>query len=211
MVKRVYPKISVTSLVQRASDLGVLCRRDRAELERAGLSWPAAEELHAAMNACVDTDVRWLLTRESGKAATYELGLYVRRCRKLRSDCTTAIRNALQAAHATIACPSFRESRTRPGLVQDLSDIAVYCRINRPTLEQGNFNFSLAETAAATVSQLATALARVQVDRESERENLDARNAAHRKLYRDVLAICRIGRDAFKNDPGNRRNYRTVK
>ena len=204
-------QITFASLVQRANDLANACRRDRAELIKAGLKWSDVDDLMVLLKKCSDFDAEWGVQREKGVAATRELDAFVEKCRKLRGLTIKTMHQALMRAGLDIRLPSYRKSRSRVALVQDLNDVAVLCRMYQQKLEAVGFDGKSSYRAACASKELSDALADAELAKSTPLKALNDRNAACRELYESALRICLIGREAFSNDPHRKNDYRTIK
>jgi hypothetical protein len=206
-----YPKIAVASLIQRASDLVTACRRDEKELRMAGLDWKYVEMLGGSIAKCADKEAEYQYQKDKNTEETALLAEYVRSCEMLRRDVAEAARIAFSLAKAEVPLPRIRGARSRIDLVQDLSDIAVFCRIHEEPLKKGRFNFSLVDKAARTAKELSDRLAEAAFQKSTPSTLLEERNRICRKMHEAAVEICRIGRKVFRHDRFMKKAYISIK
>ena len=195
-----YPKMDVAALIQRASDIRTACRRDRKGLAKAGLDWKKVEAVDGLIRACSEKEAEYGLQKEAKARETARLLEYVQSCARLRRDAAESAGIALSNAGAGIKTPVVRGGRSRVDLVQDLSDIAVFCRIHADCLEKGRFDSGIVEKAERTVKELSGALAEAELRKRTPSAQLEERNKICRELYKKCMELCRLGRMVFKND-----------
>jgi hypothetical protein len=149
-----YPKIAVDSLIQRASDIVAACRRDREELCEAGLDWKLVENLGKLVSPCTDVEAEYRYQKCCDREKTAQMRDRMVQCTQLRDDTVKAVRNAFSSAGIKAAVPSFPRKQSGASLIQDLSDIAMFCRLNADQLKETPFDFRIAEKARHTVKEL---------------------------------------------------------
>jgi hypothetical protein len=206
-----YPKIAVADLVQRANDLAVACRRDKKELCRAGVGWQDAEKLALWAKQCAMLEAKYQYKKEHDREMTARLRERLAQCEKLRDETAKAVRSALLSIDITPEMPVFLRKRAGSDIVQDLNDIAVFCRMNSSDLKKARFDFRLADEAARTCKKLAMELAEAMFIKTTPSELVERRNRMCRELYELAVEICDKGRKLFKNDPLRVKSYRSIK
>jgi hypothetical protein len=93
-------------------------------------------------------------------------------------------------------------------LIQDLSDIATFCRLNDGELKNTNFDFNLADKARSAVEELTDELADNDLRKIQPSEVLEKRNRLCNELYETMVEICATGKKTFKKDPQRKKAYR---
>ena len=212
MSKKIYPKISVSSLIQRANDLVVVCRHDLYELKLAGMDCNLVEQVALLLKECADVEAQWQLAKESNALARTRHRRYLRECRKLRSRLAENIRLAFKNADVKINLPGMHANFASAELVQDLNDLSSLCIQNRELLEKTNFNFELANTAATRAKELADAVAVLKIECEKvSSKYFSQRDVIYNELYSKVKEICRFGRVAFFDNPLRKKSYYAIR
>lgn len=212
MSRKLYPQISIASLIQRANDIVVACRKDRSELEKAGLRWELVERASVLLKECSDTDAQLQIIKQDNKLLTAHFKRYLSQCRMMRNQLARQIRNAGVTLNVNFHLPQYKSHLSRADLVQDLNDLGVLCRKNRVLLEKTVFDFKLADQVSHKSKELAERIAEIEVDRSNTlTEQLLYRNALCKELYDLLKGICLIGRTTFMNDPQRIRFYQKIK
>ncbi len=209
--KEKFPKLSISSLVQRGNDLTVACRQDRLELEAAGLRWEDVERLGALLQECSVTDALFKLEQEDSVTRSAALKKYVARCRRLRNKVVRELREAANSISLPLRIPNYSRSFSRSELVQDLNDLSVLCRTSQKELEEAGFDMSLAESAYEESQKLSLAIARTILDRETADTLLRKRNALCQHIFAFVSDICSIARLVFSKHPRIQNYYSSRK
>ena len=203
-----YPKIAVDSLIQRASDIVAACRRDQKELSEAGFDWNSVEKLNAMISPCTDIEAEYRLQKETSREKTVETRNFMLRCCTLRDTLIKAVRASFTLTGFDDTLPDFTRSRDSAGVVQDLSDISVFCRLNAEQLKKTPFDFQKVDEAKRAVYELADALAENEYRKSLPSEHLENRNRLCKELHEAMVAICVTGRYVFRKDPLRRKAYR---
>jgi hypothetical protein len=204
-----YPKIAVASLIQRASDIVAACRRDRKELCEAGLDWKNVEKLDSLIVPCADIDAEYRYKKQTDREKTALVHGRVAQCRELRNTTVKAVRTAFILAGIEATAPIFPRKQASSGVVQDLSDIAVFCQLNAEQLKKTHFDFRMADKAGRAAKELADALAEYAYNKTRPSELIEKRNRLCKELYEIMANICKIGKIIFEKDPLRRKAYRT--
>jgi hypothetical protein len=202
-----YPKINVAKLIQRASDLATACCRDKKELVKQGLDWNKAKIIGGLISTCSEKEAEYQLQKEKKADETARLLDYVKSCGMVYKEAVKSANRALCAVGTGIKAPGIRGARSRAELVQDLSDIAVFCRMHNKDLKKARFDFRLAEKAKRTAKELSEALAEAQLRKRTPSKLVEERNRICSELYETGMEVCRIGRQAFKHDCLRKRDY----
>ena len=203
-----YPKIAVDSLIQRASDIVVICRKDRKELCKEGLDWKLVENLAALIDPCTDMEAEYRFQKSCDQEKTAQMQERIVQCTKLRDAMVKAVRTAFLSAGIKAAVPSFPRKQSGASLIQDLSDIAAFCCLNAGELKNTNFDFSLADKARSTIEELTNELADNDLRKIQPSKILEKRNRLCNELYKKMVEICAAGKKAFENDPQRKKAYR---
>ena len=202
-----YPKIAVDTLIQRASDIVAICRKDRKELCEAGLDWKNVEKLAALIDPCTDIEAEYRLQKSCDLEKTAHMQDRMVQYTKLRDATVKAVRYAFLSAGINAAVPSFPRKRSGASLIQDLSDIATFCRLNAGELKNTNFDFNLADKARSAVEELTDELADNDLRKIQPSEVLEKRNRICNELYETMVEICAVGKKNFKKDPQRKKAY----
>jgi hypothetical protein len=206
------PKVSISSIVQRANDLVFVCRNDRVELENAGLCWESVERIAILLQECSVADAEWKLRKEKLVRATADHKKFIRECRSIRSHLAANIRTAVSISGSKVKLPGLYKNWKQSDLVQDLNDLAFICNKNRTLFEKTSFDFDLATLAACRVRELSNSIANLVVDRELIVINqLSHRNLTYNELYTKIKDICVLGRKAFSENSNRKRNYYAIR
>ena len=212
MSNRQYPKIGIAALIQRANDLVVACRNDRAELEKAGLEWELVEKTASMVNLAADAAAQYQVARERSARLTLRHKEFVLECRQLRSILAENLRIAERKKQIVLNVPSYKKRRLHANLVQDLYDLGVICRDNRECIEATGFDFALEAQAFQKSEELAEQIAERTVACSSGLLKLHtARNLLFDELHRTIQYICMFGRKVFKDNQARKKNYYAVK
>ena len=203
-----YPKIAVDSLIQKASDIVAACRRDQKELSESWLDWKIVEKLDALVSPCADIAAEYMYEKQTGREKTAEMRDFMLRCCTLRDTLIKAVRASFTLTGIEDSLPHFTRSRDSAGIVQDLSDISVFCSLNAEQLKKTPFDFQKADEAGSAVKELANTIAENQCRRSTPSKTLEKRNQLFRELYEAMATICVIGRFVFRKDPLRRKAYR---
>jgi hypothetical protein len=204
-----YPKISVVSLIQRASDVAAACTRDHKELNDAGLDWKKVENLESLIAPCSDIEAEYSYQKQQKKEKTAHMRKRMAQCLSLRDSTIKAARAAFILAGIKANVPSFPRKRSGASLIQDLSDIAAFCHLNADQLKKTPFDFNLAEKAAQTAKELSDELATYEYIKSEPSKFLEKRNRTCKEIYKTMVDICGIGRHVFWNDPDRRKAYKS--
>lgn len=196
------PKVNMASFIQRANDLAVICRRDRAELEAHGLRWTEVEELARLVMVCSDAEARWRLAREDDTKARKELDVYAGECRLFRNRIVGRFRNGNEYAVTGYPVPKFKRSGGRAELVQDLHDCHVLCRtFSEKNGGKAPVDPDLGREALERSRKLSEMYATVVLGRQDSEELKQRRNMLYHRMYHLIRSICACGRHAFSDDP----------
>ncbi len=212
MSKKLYPQISIASFVQRANDIVVACRNDRAELEKAGLQWEQVERASVLLKECSDTEAQLRVIKQDNMLLTADLRTYKSQCRIMRNHLARQIRNAAKTLNIDFHLPQYKSHLSQADLVQDLNDLGVLCRNNRSLLEKTGFDLKIAEQATHKSKELAERIAEIEVNKTNTvSEQLLHRNVLCKELYDLLKGICLIGRTTFMDNPLRKRFYQKIK
>lgn len=212
MAKRKYPKISITSLIQRANDIATACRYDKEVLLTVMLPWEKVERLAELVKELIDAQVNYKLQLEDNRTATQNLKKLINECKKSRSLVRNRINNALKRAKVSFVIPAMSQKKARTAIAQDLNDLAVLCHQNRSTLSSVNFDFTLEEKAAQASKKLSDTAVEILLDREEiEFKEFEQRKAITHEIITLAREICCYGRDAFPDSPERRYPYRRIR
>jgi hypothetical protein len=203
-----YPKIAVATLIQRASDIVAACDRDRNELCEAGLDWKNVEKLAGLIVPCADIDAEYRYQKQTDREKTALARDRVVQCCKLRNTTVNAVRAAFTLAGIEATVPVFPRKQAGAGVVQDLSDIAMYCHLNAEKLKKTHFDFHMAEEAENAAKELSEALAENGYNKTNPSELLEKRNRLCKELYEAMVEICGLGRNVFRKDVLRKKAYR---
>jgi hypothetical protein len=203
-----YPKIAVATLIQRASDIVAACNRDRKELCEAGLDWKNVEKLAGLIAPCADMDAEYRYRKQTDREKTALVRDRVVQCCKLRNKTVNAVRAAFTLAGIEATVPVFPRKQAGAGVVQDLSDIAMYCHLNAEKLKKTHFDFQMAEEAENAAKELSEALAENGYNKTNPSGLLEKRNRLCKELYEAMNDICKFGRLTFEKDPLRKKTYR---
>jgi hypothetical protein len=206
-----YPKMAVAALIQRASDVTVACCRDKKELCRAGLDWKDVTLLRGLLVKCADKEAEYQYKKEHDREVTAKMRERMAQCEKLRDQTARSVRRAFLSIDIAPEMPVFLRKRGGAEIVQDLSDIAVFCRMNAANLKRARFDFKLADEAAQTSKNLALELAEARYDKTTPSELVEKRNRICRELYNLAVEVCDKGRKVFKDEPLRKNAYRSIK
>lgn len=190
----------------------MICKRDRAELVKAGLQLETILKLEELVSACSDADTVYQLRKENLRLATKEHHDFLMECKKLRSSLRENINRALKFTSHGSKIPSLYHKKLNSDLIQDLLNLATISRTNRTDFEKVNFDFSLSEKAATASEELSIAIAVLDLQRKSlKHEEIARRDRLYNELYDIIKEICTCGRYAFRDDLVHRRFYCCLK
>ncbi|MCX6581986.1 MAG: hypothetical protein NT166_17590 [Candidatus Aminicenantes bacterium] len=193
--------VPVSACVLEASTLYHWALKDKEALIAHGLAWELVEDLQVRQEAVAEAEALWntqwvgrkeLASEwESLSALAYELR------DRLLADFRFAFRNQpdLQPMLKRIST-----KKNHPTMIQDLNDLSVLGRANRPLLEAVRFDMSLLEKAAQTSWDLTALLARTTTARLKVGEGKRIRDLAYTYLKEAVDEIRRTGQYVFRHD-----------
>ena len=162
-----YPKIPVARLIKRGHDLVFACKRDREDLEKAGISWDSVEELSRLLDECSEMESQLAFGRQKCKTGTEALEDFTKQCRALRSSIIQSF-NYLNKCSLPGAGSKFRFKRegSRAGIVQELYDLYRVCGIYEKELSGIGFDFELAQEAYRKSNELSRLISITVLERE---------------------------------------------
>ncbi|NLW46866.1 MAG: hypothetical protein GXY86_05985 [Firmicutes bacterium] len=206
------PKISIAKIVQHANDIAVACRMFKPELQDAGLQWYSVDKLVILSRACSEADTYYQLKKEDLQSATKQHQGFVKECRKLRGDLRENINRTFKKIRPGTIIPGLYKKMAYPEIAQDLLDLVNICSNNRKEFEMTNFNFSLVQKAAGFSRELFDANVDLELQRSSiKHEELATRDSLYYQLYKLIIEVCDFCRSVFKDDPGRRNIFRSIR
>ncbi len=206
-----YPKVEISSLLQRANDIALACRRDKKELEDAGLNWAIVDSLVKLSNECLWLNAKLVVEKSKCTSGTRRLDQFEKECRDFRSSIIRKMRAALELHPAPVPVLSYSEDRSRAKLIQDLCDLYVIIRENGPALARGGFDISLGERACERMQALSDLSVATVVSRNIPDELIKERNCLCHELMDLIMAICSLARGIFRVDDPRAADYRCGK
>lgn len=212
MAKRKRLKISIAKIVQHANDIAVACRLFKPELQKAGLQWDSVQMLVILSRACSEADTYYQLRKEDLCSATEQHQKFVKECRKLRGDLRENIKRTFKIVRPGIKLPGLSKKMAYPEIAQDLLDLAKISIKNQKEFEKESFDYSLAHKAASFSRKLSDDIVELELQRSSlKHEELATRDSLYFQLYELINKVSSFCRSVFRNDPGRRDLFRSIK
>ncbi|HEX2959075.1 MAG TPA: hypothetical protein VHO70_19725 [Chitinispirillaceae bacterium] len=212
MKAKKYPKISIASLIQRASDITNTCYHDKEDLLKVLLPWDRVEQLAELIPLLSEADSLYQLQLECNAVATAKLYEYIDECKKLRTKLRAAINTAFKLCGHKLKIPGMSQKREQCEIAQDLNDLAVVCQKNRESFSKVHFDFKLEERAVQACVKLSAEVADLALDRECvETREFTIRKKIYDELCQVATEICLYGNNAFCDKPERKRLYRPLR
>lgn len=212
MGKSKRPKISIAKIVQHANDIAVACRMFKPELQKEGLQWDSVQKLVILSRACSEADTYYQLKKEDLQSATEKHQGFVKECRTLRCDLREKINRTFKIIRPGTILPGLYKNMAYPEIAQDLLDLVKVCKNKRKEFEMVNFNFSLVQKAARFSRELFDNNVELELQRSSiKHEELATRDSLYFQLYELIIEVSGFCRSVFKDDPGRRNIFRSIK
>ncbi|MDG5814681.1 hypothetical protein QA601_06320 [Chitinispirillales bacterium ANBcel5] len=202
------PRITVPDVAQKANDIVVACTRDREDLEKAHFQWEKVQKLNDLGWECMDAQAEWIFCKERSRKETKALERYVKECQSLRREITDGMRAANTFNQFLIVIPSYRNSKSRAELVQDLHDLFILCEHYEEDLRKGGFNTALIRKAFDESWNLSNQIADTVLERERLLKQVRHRNEVCKATVDLIRDIGGFARTVFANDP-RKSDYRT--
>jgi hypothetical protein len=200
--------VPASACVMEAVTLYHWALKDKEALIAHGLAWELVEDLIVRQDALAEAEAiwnsQWLGRKEVASewealsAAGYELR------DRLLADFRFAFRNQ---PDLLLALNRISTKKNHPTMIQDLNDLSVLGRTNRPLLEAVRFDMSLLEQAAQASWDLSALLAETTTARMKLGEGKRVRDQAYTYLKEAVDEIRRAGQYVFRHDKERLHGY----
>lgn len=203
------PRVCMATLLQKANDIAVACRRDRSELEAAGLDYEKVENLTTLGLECTFVEAEWRVSERECRSETAALEEYTKECRRKRSGIARKINAALVFYSARIPDPPVPADRSRASLIQHFCDLHVYIREYGEELRRGGLDTALKDEALELMQKLADMCTRTIVNRNRPELLKRKRNRICQEIIRSISDICGFVRTVFRHDDPRLKDYRS--
>lgn len=203
------PRVCMATLLQKANDIAVACRRDRSELEAAGLDFEKVENLASLGLECTFVEAKWRVSERECVSETAALEEYIKECRRKRSDIAKKINAALVFYPAHIPDPPVLADKSRASLIQHFCDLHVYIREYGEELRRGGLDVALKDEALELMQELSDRCISTVVNRNGPELLKRKRNRMCQEIIRSICDICGFVRTVFRHDDPRLKDYRS--
>lgn len=200
-------RIPVSSLVQEAVDLKIICNNDREFLTGDQFDWSKINGLEKMASQCAAAEAAWQATRTDCTLITGKLKKYKKECLKLRSSLSFKLRSLAADNKFPVRIPGYSHKRAYADIVQDLHDLWWVCKEHKECLLQNGIDPSEGEKAKTASGTLAKMVAVAVNEKPSLSSDLAKRDKIRLELYTLVISIRNSCKLVFCDDPERRSRY----
>lgn len=203
------PGIPVSAYLQEASNLYLWCVPDKADLIKADLNPLFIDELPVRTGACHHAQSLWEKQRKTKGPAEKEWDLRSPFAYALRIQIITDFRHAFRKHPRLLkGVRAIARSRGDAGMIQGLSDLALFGERHMELLNKINFDLAQLDLAEATSREMGHLLGAVHAEDVKKKAKL-IRDQAYTHLKEAVDEIRSCGKYQFKDDPVRLVGYRS--
>jgi hypothetical protein len=200
-------KYSIASLLQNAVDLKVHCETDKEQLIAAGLSWHYYDELLEWTVKAQKLYIQIMLYREDCKCATKALETFASTCSDLRTDMREILISAMELFQVKTKIPGMSQKKAYIDISQDLLQLAVTGEKLMKKVPECNLEKEVIEKARSYSKELFYMASGSKMPYPPVPHIKQNFADAVKALTIVTQQIRKIGKIAFRSNPGRRRAY----
>ena len=202
------PKIPVLNALQEAENLFHWATDDKQMLVAKGLEIIFLDELPIRAGTCREAESLWVKERNTTHDTKKEWEKVYHEAEKLRKEILDAFDFAFRKDEELLKKVSYiRKGDSHTDLIQDLSDMAVLGKANKPLMEKINFDMALFDKADNTASSMARLLAIINGERQQDNPIKIIRDKAYTHLKEAVDEVRACGKYVFANNKDRLKGY----